>query len=84
MTTQAKTLKHTLKELNICREDGSLSVRTERNYIGTHNGKAQYEFGDAVSHVRALDKDEVAKLKEKLPYAKIHNFPEHGFCIIGY
>lgn len=84
ISTQAKTLKRTLKSLNITEKDNTLNVRTERRYIGKVNGKSLYEYGNAVSYVRYIDDAKEAELREALPYVKIFRHKECNFSIIKY
>lgn len=79
MITQTKVLKTLLRKLNITDHWGDLRVRTARN--------KHYEYGRATAHVRYLTPEEIAALKEELPYIKIFNYPPkegYGFAIIEY
>ena len=84
ISNQAKTLKRTLKELNITDVFGKLSVKTERKYIERINGKNLYEYGSAVAHVKYIDDATQKKLVEALPYVKIFRHKECNFSIIKY
>jgi hypothetical protein len=84
ISNQAKTLKTTLKALNITDVFGKLSVNTERRYIDRINGKNLYEYGNAVAHVEYIDDATYQKLVETLPYVKIYRNKNCNFSIIKY
>ena len=85
MTSQAKTLKQTLKSLNIANEFGGLTVKTERKYIGTNSdGKKLYEYGNAIAHVDYIDGAKANELLNALPYCKIYRNKELDFSVIEY
>ena len=84
ISNQAKTLKRTLKALNITKEDNTLKVRTERKYIGKINGRSLYEYGSAVAHVKYIDDATQEELIKALPYVKIFRHKECNFSIIKY
>lgn len=85
-TTQAKYLKSLLKQLNIVDRDGKVpSVRTERIYAGTFDGRKLYEYGCAKAHTRALSDDEIKALKFATDsHILIYNNIELGFAVISY
>lgn len=83
-TTQQKFLKNALKKIGASRS-GRLSVRTARGkYAGKVNGRSQYEYGDAESHVDALTDEQIARLKGISEYIDIHNNKELNFAVIKY
>lgn len=84
ISNQAKTLKRTLKALNITDNFGKLKVRTERKYIDRINGKNIFEYGNAVAHVTYIDDATYHTLVETLPYVKIFRHKECNFSIIKY
>jgi len=83
MTNQAKKLKEILKRNNISNENGKLSVTTVRTYRGKgFDNKPVFEFGKAVSCVRALMVEEINNIKYQSSYISVSNFPEYNTCII--
>lgn len=83
VTSQVKTLRADLKKIGATRLGSKrLSVRVERRYSGTNNGKRYYEYGRAVCHTDALSDEQIKRLKELDEYVIINNFPEEGFAII--
>jgi hypothetical protein len=76
MTSQAKHLKTVLKSLNLTSASGRISVRTEKTKAG--------EWGQAVSHVKALTNEEIINIKNADKFIEISNYPECGFAIVRY